>query len=112
MHSYEMIATADENGRTYVSEYGAYSKENGFDLRPSIIRNHYDVEDLLNKLLHEDCWRLKVDKKKMTKADIEKALGYEIDIVGDEETITGGTGFRTYTDSSEFLRDLFNGICY
>lgn len=104
MHSYEMIATADENGRIYVSEYGTYSKENGFDLRPSIIRNHYDVEDLLNKLLHEDCWRLKIDKKKMTKADIEKALGYEIEIIG--EDITGST--KIYHENfNEFLNELF-----
>ena len=104
MHSYEMIATADENGRTYISNYGTYSKENGFDLRPTRINNMYDVEELLNKLLHEDCWRLKTDKKKMTKADIEKALGYEIDIVG--EDITGST-YLHCKNFDEFLKELF-----
>ena len=81
MHTYEMIATGDENGKTYVSKYGSYNKENGFRLRSCYVNNLSDVEDLFNTLLHEDCWRLKTEKKKMTQEDIEKALGYEIDIV-------------------------------
>ena len=98
MHSYEMIATADQNGRTYISKYGTYSKADGFDLRLNTIRNYYDAEQLLNKLLHEDCWRLKVDKKKMTRAEIEKELGYEIEIVGE------------HSKDNEHLNDLYKQL--
>ncbi len=87
MHLYEMIGVADENGKTYISPYGTYNKEDGFDLRPVSFRNYHNFEQLLNTLVHEDCWKLRVDKKKMTKADIEKELGYEIDIIGEEKTL-------------------------
>lgn len=105
MHLYEMVAVSDENGRTYISPYGTYSKEDGFDLRPSAIRNLYDFEKLLYQLVHEDCWRLKVDKKKMTKADIEKALGYEIDIVGEDASDDARIYYKSF---DEFLEELFS----
>ena len=37
-------------------------------------------EELIDNLFHEDCWSLKKEPKKMTKEEIEKALGYEIEI--------------------------------
>lgn len=33
MFCYQMVALADQNGKTYECEYGTYSKENGFRLR-------------------------------------------------------------------------------
>lgn len=95
MFTYEMIATSDENGKTYISKYGTYNKEEGFRLR-SCYNNKLYIEDLLNKLLHEDCWKLEVEKKKMTKEEIEEALGYEIDIVGKN-------GSRTFDNFYDFL---------
>ena len=81
MHTYEMIGVADQNGKTYESKYGTYSKEKGFKFIDSY-KNNEQVSTLINNLVHEDCWSLKIDKKKMTKSDIEKALGYEIEIIG------------------------------
>lgn len=105
MHLYEMVGCADENGRTYISPYGTYNKEDGFDLRPVNIKHYYDFEQLLYKLVHEDCWRLKVHKKKMTKTDIEKALGYEIDIVGENVTNNPKSYYKNF---DEFLKELFD----
>ena len=104
MHLYEMIGIADENGKTYISPYGTYSKKDGFDLRPVGIKHYYDFEKLLYQLVHEDCWRLKVDKKKMTKADIEKVLGYEIDIIDDDVSDNVRTYCRSY---DEILKRVF-----
>ena len=78
-----MIGIADENGRTYKSKYGTYSKKDGFKL--SELSKSMTKEKLLNNLFHEDCWSLKREVKKMTKEEIEKALGYEIEINEPEE---------------------------
>ena len=78
MYTYQMVGLADQNNRTYISKYGSYSKEDGFVLTNYGINN--DVEDLIYELFHEDCWSLKTKPKKMTKEEIEKELGYEIEI--------------------------------
>lgn len=83
MYTYQMVGLADQNGRTYISEYGIYNKDSGFVL--SEFSKSIDMELLINDLLHKDCWSLKQDKpkpKKMTKDEIEKELGYEIEIDG------------------------------
>ena len=79
MHTYQMIAVADENGKTYTSKYGLYNKHNGFAL--SNLSSSMIKEELLDNLFHEDCWSLKVETKKMTKDQIEKELGYKIEII-------------------------------
>ena len=80
--SYQMIGLADQNNRTYISKYGTYSKKNGFTL--SELSISMTKEELLDNLFHEDCWSLKKEEKpkpkKMTKEEIEKALGYKIEI--------------------------------
>ena len=83
MYSYQMIGIADGNNRVYESKYGNYSKKYGFKL--SDLSKSMTKEELLNKLFHEDCWSLKKDIKKMTKDEIQKALGYEIEIIGNDE---------------------------
>ena len=84
--TYEMVGVADHNNRTYESKYGTYNKE-GFRFNDEF--RDLPAEKIANILLHENCWSLKVEKpkpKKMTKADIEKALGYEIEIeIGSED---------------------------
>jgi len=104
MYTYEIVGLADENGKTYESKYGIYNKEKGFRFYRSVISNQTDrgVENIINNLFHEDCWKLKVEKpakKKMTKEEIEKALGYEIDIVGKD-------GRRKFDDIHEFFKYL------
>ena len=76
MYTYEIVGLADENGKTYESKYGIYNKEKGFRFYRSVISNQTDkgVENIINNLFHEDCWKLKVEKpakKKMTKEEIE-----------------------------------------
>jgi len=83
MMTYEMIGVADENGRTYESKYGTYNREEGFMFNDETFE--YPREVFCGILLHEDLWRLKVDKKKMTLDDIEKALGYKVEIVEDKK---------------------------
>ena len=57
MYTYQMIGVADHNTRVYESEYGIYSKFTGFIL--SEIAKSMKTEELLYKLMHEDCWSLK-----------------------------------------------------
>lgn len=82
MMAYEMIGVADENGRTYESKYGTYNREEGFNFNNEAFE--YPREVFCGMLMHEDLWSLKIDKKKMTLEDIEKALGYKVEIVEDE----------------------------
>lgn len=83
IYSYQMIGIADENGRTYESKYGTYSKKDGFKL--SELSKSMTKEKLLNNLFHEDCWSLKKNPIRMTKKEIEEKLGYEIEINEPEE---------------------------
>ena len=85
MRTFEMINLADNNGKTYTSIYGTYSKTTGFTLKFDPHPTSFSA--LINKLFHDDCWTVKVEKKKLTKADIEKALGYEIEIEGYEPVV-------------------------
>ena len=78
MHTYEMIGVADQNNRIYESEFGTYSKSTGFVL--SDYSKKLVKENLLDRLFHDNCWKLKVEEKEMTKEEIEKALGYKIKI--------------------------------
>ena len=83
IYSYQMIGLADQNNRVYESKYGIYSKQNGFTL--SKLSSSMTKEELLDNLLHEDCWSLKQDIKRMTKDEIEEKLGYKIEIVENEK---------------------------
>ena len=80
MMSYEMVGVADQNNRTYKSKYGSYSKETGFVLNG--FGRSLGKCELLDRMIHENCWELKTEPKpkKMTKEEIEKELGYEIEI--------------------------------
>lgn len=100
MMTYEAVALADQNGRTYVSKYGTYNKEKGFTINPKYIAFQTTLDsrkilmsyqELINGLFHENCWSLKVEEPKpkvMTKEDIEKALGYKIKIQEDKDEET------------------------
>lgn len=76
-----MVGLADQNGRTYASKYGSYSKKDGFIITNWGNTNKF--EDMLNNLMHDDLWSLKVEEKEMTKEEIENALGYKIKIKDD-----------------------------
>lgn len=78
MFGYQMVGIADDNGRTYESQYGTYSKETGFVLSEE--GRKISKSMLLDKMFHDDCWSLKNTKKRMSKKEIEDILGYEIEI--------------------------------
>ena len=82
IYTYQMVGLADQNDRIYISKYGAYSKKKGFEL--SELSKSMSKCELINNLFHEDCWSLKKEIKRMTKEEIEKALGYEVEIIGDD----------------------------
>lgn len=105
MMTYEMIGVADENGRTYESKYGTYNvREGGFKFNDEAFK--YPRGVLCGMLLHEDLWRLKVDKKKMTKEDIEKALGYQIEIINENPVDKS----KPKSDESQNFFDEFFGL--
>lgn len=87
MHTYEMVALADENGREYESLYGTYSKEDGFKFNESVepIVEDKGYRELVNILFHENLWKLKKEPiKEMTLQELERELGYRVKIVDPE----------------------------
>ena len=88
MYTYQMVGLADENGREYECIYGTYSKDKGFRFNDSVIPICEDKgwREIVNILFHEDMWKLaeKEIPKKMTIEDIEKELGYRVNIVDPE----------------------------
>ena len=110
MMGYEMVGVADQNSRTYKSQYGFYSKETGFVLNKTGLG--LGKNELLDKMFHENCWELKKEPKKMTKEEIEKALGYEIEIeepkekkLEDSKNISKNA---QKTQKNVFADDIFN----
>ena len=78
-----MVGIADENGRTYESKYGTYSKEKGFEFT-NFPKEECKQIAFINLLFHEDIWKLKPEVKKMSLQDIEKELGYRVQIIDPE----------------------------
>ena len=82
-----MIGLADENGKTYECEYGTYSKESRFIFndRAGEVFERDGYRELFDILVHEDLWKLKQEPiKKMTLTELEKELGYRVQIVDPE----------------------------
>lgn len=86
----QIIGYAKEDGLTYESSFGTYDKENGFKF------NDYgkqcfesDPDKFVTMLFGDDTiWCVKAPEpkaKNMTLADIEKALGYKINIVDEDK---------------------------
>jgi len=111
MMTYEMIGVADENGRTYKCKYGTYNREDGFEFNEEFDKLG-SVEDAFSVLVHCNLWSIVDDKKKMTKEDIEKALGYKIEIVENNTEKEPAPTWnksktRKYTSFEDFLDGLF-----
>ena len=88
MYTYEMVALADENGRTYECKYGEYNKENRFKFNEIVepIVDKYGWREIVNILFHENLWHLKKDPvKMMTLEELEQELGYKVKIVEEEK---------------------------
>ena len=84
MYTYEMIGAASDNTKTYESKYGTYNKEEKFKLNKLAMEEMAkNPSEFLYNIMDKDLWKLKVERKKMTQTEIEKALGYKIEIVQD-----------------------------
>ena len=106
MVTYQMIGLADENGKAYECKYGTYNKKDGFIFNESV-REHTAKEGwrgLINVLFHEDLWKLQPETKKMTLEDLEKELGYRVEIVKSEEDVKKDEEIR------EMVEDLFGSL--
>ena len=88
MYTYEMIALADENGRTYKSEYGTYNKEEGFNFNTNAFEHilFVELESFVSELFHENLWKLDDEPKvrNVSLEELERELGYRIKIVDPE----------------------------
>ena len=83
-----MIGLADENGREYECIYGTYSRDEKFKFNDSVIPivKEHGWREMAYILFHEDLWKLspKEEPKNMTHEEIEKELGYRVNIVDPE----------------------------
>lgn len=82
-----MVGVADSNNRTYECKYGTYSKKDGFKFNEEVeeIVEDYGWREVVNILFHENLWKLKQEPvKKMSLEDIERELGYRVQIVDPE----------------------------
>ena len=92
MYTYQMVGLADSNDRTYECRFGTYNKEDGFKFNKRYQEMLNDsqylgkVESIINGLFQGNIWILvkEPEPKKMTLADIEKELGYRIQVVDPE----------------------------
>ena len=113
MRTYEMIGVADDNTRTYESEYGTYSKTEGFKL--SSYAEELPKEKLLYSLFHDACWVLRKDvpkRKRMTQKQIEDELGYLIEIDdGEEENRSSDEDIKDYhTELDKLFKIMLLGL--
>ena len=111
MYTYQMIGLADENGKTYECKYGTYSKESGFIFNETVktVTEKSGWRKLVNILFHDDLWKLKQDIKKMTLEDVEKALGYKVQIVDPEpkKKIVSDKRKKEVDDTIDMFQRLF-----
>lgn len=113
MLTYQIVGLADNNSRKYECKYGTYSKEDGFIFNESIgeLVETIGWRGIINMLFHEDMWKLVQEKpkpKEMTLEDIEKELGYRVQIVDpepDKEEVS-----QDKKEEVNELVDLFNRL--
>lgn len=111
MFTYQMVGLADDNGKTYECKYGTYNKKEGFmfneDTLPIVKKIGW--RELVNILFHDDLWKVKQDIKKMSLEDIEKALGYRVQIVDPQpEKKKVDDKHRKEVDKTvQFFKDFF-----
>ena len=92
MKTFEMMKEAEKTGQTYVTEDLRFSIKNGF-------HNNYgrpwsaNAFSELNDVLKLDDWELLDEVKRMTLKEIERKLGYKIELVSEQ------TKFLIHLDS-------------
>ena len=112
IYTYQMVGLADENGRTYECKYGTYSKKDGFKFNEEVemIVEDYGWREVVNILFHDNLWKLKEEPvKKMTLADIERELGYKVEITDPEpeKKVVSEKRRKEVDDTIDFFSRLF-----
>lgn len=112
IYTYQMVGLADENGRTYECKYGTYSKKDGFKFNEEVemIVEDYGWREVVNILFHDNLWKLKEEPvKKMTLADIERELGYKVEITDPEpeKKVVSEKRRKEVDDTIDFFNRLF-----
>lgn len=107
-----MIGLADDNGKEYECVYGTYSKKEGFKFNEAIepIVDDQGWREVVNILVHEDLWRLKKEPvKEMSLEEIEKELGYRVQIVDPqpEKKKVDKEHKERVDDTIQFFKDFF-----
>lgn len=116
MFTYQMVGVADQNDKKYECKYGTYTHKDGFVFNESIgeLVETIGWRGIVNMLFHENLWKLSVEEpkpikpKEMTLEDIEKELGYRVQIVDpepDKEEVS-----QDKKEEVNELVDLFNRL--
>ena len=82
MTTFEMMKEAEKTGQTYVTEDLRFSMKNGFHDNCGKPWNANAFSEL-NDVLKLDDWELLDEVKRMTLKEIEKKLGYKIELVSE-----------------------------
>lgn len=82
MTTFEMMKEAEKTGRTYVIEDLRFSMKNGFHDNCGKPWNANAFSEL-NDVLKFNDWKLLNEVKRMTLKEIEKKLGYKIELVSE-----------------------------
>ena len=116
MYTYEMVGVADENGKTYECDWGTYSKKDGFKFPNLDFGDKQNfVESFVNQLMHSNVWKLKKEpRKKMTLEDIERELGYKIELCDtpkkEEENTDDDINIEHLFDKYDTIADIFSSL--
>ena len=113
MLTYQIVGLADDNGRKYECKYGTYSKEDGFIFNEDIgeLVETIGWRGIINMLFHEDMWKLVKEApkpKEMTLEDVERELGYRVQIVDPEPDKPEVSEEKK--EETDALIDLFSDI--
>lgn len=104
MYTYQMIGCADDNGKTYISPYGIYSKKQRFSL--SKYGKTLDVEELLYRLFQDDCWRLYKDSVYIPKYSYENKDNKDTSKVEENTKIDKEKMTATKEDVEDYKKEV------
>ena len=111
MTTAEAFALSQQNTREYECDLGTI-KYGKFNFNDSSLKmtNVEGLNKFCSLLLNVNTWKLKTNPvKDMTKDDIEKALGYKINIVNNKEDSTK-TNKNEYLNFYDFLSKVFDEL--
>ena len=88
MNTIDMMKYSEEDDMAYESSFGTYDKQHGFQISEYGMDCFEDDSDKFLKMILKDdtIWHPQPEQpKKMTKEEIEKELGYKVEITDGKE---------------------------